>query len=144
MHWQLLMCASAAGLIAHQGLFIRGEWHLKGPRIILGHLTFGGIAWWFLLRHQSATITEHIYGCLWGFGSYIISLFASILIYRLFFHPLRHFPGPRLAAASKLWHIFKCRECKNFRVLEDMHHQYGQFVRTGEVSSMALGPWPAV
>ena len=64
-----------------------------------------------------------------------MSLFSSIIIYRLFFHPLRHFPGSKLAAASKLWHISKCGNGKNFRVLEDTRHQYGQFVRTGELSS---------
>ena len=135
MQWLLLIYAAATGVVAHHGLFIRGEWHLEGPKVIFGHITLGSLASWYFLRHESATIPEHIRLCSLVFGSYIMSLFSSIIIYRLFFHPLRHFPGPKLAAASKLWHVFKCRNGKNFRVLEDMRHQYGQFVRTGELSS---------
>ena len=134
MQWLLLLGAVAAGIIAHRGLFIRGEWHLQVPKVVLGHITLGGFAWWFFLRHESITISEHIRLSSLVFGSYIISMFSSIIIYRLFFHRLRNFPGPRLAAASKLWHLFKCRNGKNFRVLEDTRHQYGQFVRTGKLS----------
>ena len=134
MQWLLLIDAAVAGIIAHCGLFIRVEWHLEGPKVMFGHIALGSLAWWFFLRHESVTISEHIRLCSLVFGSYIISLFSSIVIYRLFFHRLRDFPGSRLAAASKLWHIFKCRHSKNFRILEDTYRQYGQFVRTGKLS----------
>ena len=101
---------------------------------MFGHIALGSLAWWFFLRHESVTISEHIRLCSLVFGSYIISLFSSIVIYRLFFHRLRDFSGPRLAAVSKLWHIFKCGHGKNFRILEDTHRQYGQVVRTGKLS----------
>ena len=135
MLWLFLIDAAAAGVVAHHALFIRGEWHLEGPKVILGHIIVSSLAWWCFLRQESATLPENIRLCSLVFGSYLISLFSSIIVYRLFFHPLRHFPGPKLAAASKLWHVFKCRHRKNFRVLEDARRQYGQFVRTGELSS---------
>lgn len=91
--------------------------------MIFGHIALSSLAWWYFFRHESATIPEHIRLCSLVSGSYIIALFFSIIIYRLIFHPLRHFPGPKLAAASKLWQIFKCRNGKNFRVLEDTRHQ---------------------
>ena len=135
MQWILLIDAATAGLVAHHGLFIRGEWHLDGPKIVFGHVALSTVVWWYFLRHMSTSVTEHICLCSLVFGVYLLSLFSSIIIYRLFFHPLRHFPGPRFAAASKFWHIFKCRNGKNFRVLEDLRHLYGQFVRTGELPS---------
>ena len=119
MQWLLLIDAAAAGIIAHCGLLIRVEWHLEGPKVMFGHIALGGLAWWFFLRHESVTISEHIRLCSLVFGSCMISLFSSIVIYRLFFHRLRDFPGPRLAAASKLWHIFKCRHDKSFRISTD-------------------------
>ena len=134
MRWISLIDAAAAGVVAHHALFIRGEWHLEGPRVILGHILLGSLAWWYFLRQESAGVLEHIRLCSLVFGTYMVSLFSSIIVYRLFLHPLRHFPGPTLAAVSKLWHVFKCRDGKNFRVLEEMRHRYGQFVRTGELS----------
>ena len=107
---------------------------LGRTKVILGHVVLSSLAWWYFLRQESATGLERIRLCSLAFGTYIVSLFSSIIVYRLFFHPLRHFPGPTLAAASKLRHVFKCRHGKNFRVLEDAHHQYGNFVRTGELS----------
>ena len=62
---------------------------------------------------------------------YLFSLFGSIVTYRLFFHRLRHFPGPKMAAASKLWHVWKCRASRGHHVLNEIHDQYGTFVRTG-------------
>lgn len=52
-----------------------------------------------------------------------------ICVYRLFFHPLKHIPGPRLAAISGLYEAFY--ECfkpgqYHFRV-DKMHQRYGTF-----------------
>ncbi|KAH7311563.1 benzoate 4-monooxygenase cytochrome P450 [Stachybotrys elegans] len=67
-----------------------------------------------------------------GYGlAYHTGLFCSILTYRLFFYPLCQFPGPRLAAVSKLWHVWKCRSSLGHLVLEEWRQQYGPFVRTG-------------
>lgn len=132
MQWTLVLIGTVAGLFAHHGLFIWGEWHLATTRVIFGHIALVVAAWRYSLRHESAaTLLEHTHVCLLFFGSYIISLFSSIIVYRLFFHRLRHFPGPRLAAASKFWHVFKSIDGTNFRLLEDMRQQYGNFVRTG-------------
>ncbi|KAL8996989.1 MAG: hypothetical protein Q9169_003640 [Polycauliona sp. 2 TL-2023] len=131
MQWLLLMIPAVAGFLAHYGFFFHGEWHLKGSNVLLAHAALAIITWWYLLRPASATASESVYLCTICFGSYLFALFSSILTYRLFFHPLRHLPGPRLAACSKLWHVFKCRDGINFNVLEEMRLRYGGFVRTG-------------
>lgn len=63
--------------------------------------------------------------------SYNAALFSSILLYRRFFHRLRDFPGPTWAGLTKFWHVFHCLDSQNHLLLEDLHHKYGQFVRTG-------------
>lgn len=64
-------------------------------------------------------------------GSFTLALFLSMAIYRTFFHRIRHFPGPRLARVSKLWHTYHCLNGQNHLLLERLHRQYGDFVRTG-------------
>lgn len=63
--------------------------------------------------------------------SYHAALFSSILLYRRFFHRLRDFPGPTWAGLTKFWHVFHCLDSQNHLLLEDLHQNYGQFVRTG-------------
>ena len=64
-------------------------------------------------------------------ASFSTGLFSSMAIYRLFFHRARHFPGPKLAAVSKLYHVYQCRKGQNHLFLKQLHERYGTFVRTG-------------
>lgn len=127
-----LLTAAAAGPVVHLGIFIRGEWHLESPKIISSHLAVAGLAWWYLVRHHLGTIQEQVTLILLAFAVYVISLGSSIVTYRLFFHQLRHYPGPKLAAMSTFWKVLHCRKGKKFIALEDAHCRYGQIVRTGQ------------
>ncbi|KAI9435538.1 putative P450 monooxygenase [Lactarius indigo] len=61
----------------------------------------------------------------------ILSLFVWRIVYNLYFHPLSHFPGPKLAACSRLWLAY--RELIKGESLSDLraqlHRQYGEIVR---------------
>jgi hypothetical protein len=62
-----------------------------------------------------------------------IGLFLSIGIYRLFFHRLRHFPGPIGAKLSRLYAtLLASRNIQYYKEVENLHRQYGDFVRTGK------------
>lgn len=53
----------------------------------------------------------------------------ATVVYNLYFHPLRHFPGPFLCRASSLpWALLYCKGIIPFKVHE-WHNQYGHAVR---------------
>lgn len=64
---------------------------------------------------------------LWGLAS-IIVWFALRSIYRLYFHPLSKFPGPKLAAITSGYEFYYnvVRRGMFIWEIERMHQQYGQ------------------
>ncbi|KAI0399986.1 cytochrome P450 monooxygenase-like protein [Xylaria palmicola] len=50
-------------------------------------------------------------------------------IYRLYFHPLAKFPGPRLAAVSDLWYVKTYTGGRTPFVMLETHRKYGDVVR---------------
>ncbi|KAI1169042.1 benzoate 4-monooxygenase cytochrome P450 [Nemania serpens] len=125
--------ASVVGLLVHRCLFIHGEWHLHGPTIASVHLISFAIllpiSYQYCYYSSPSENPYIVYAS--TVASYLCSLLASIALYRLYFHPLQSFPGPRLAALSKLWHVWKCRDSRDYQVLESWRRQYGTIVRTG-------------
>jgi hypothetical protein len=65
--------------------------------------------------------------------SFNAGLFTSMVIYRVFFHRLRRFPGPVGAKVTRFWSAWiTSREVKYHKEVARMHEQYGDFVRTGK------------
>ena len=56
---------------------------------------------------------------------------AGLCIYNVFFHPLRHFPGPKLGASTQLVNVYYILRGVNSRYLCDLHEKYGDVVRSG-------------
>lgn len=123
--------AIIGGLVAHHGFFIRGEWHMSSVKILSTHAALGVLLFWVLRRTNDAL--ADVFRAITAItGWYLAAFFASMTVYRLFFHATSGFPGPKLAAVTKFWHIFYIRDSRNFRFLQRMHEKYGQFVRTGK------------
>jgi hypothetical protein len=57
----------------------------------------------------------------------LILYYATVAFYRLFFHPLAHFPGPKLAAATRWYEAYFdviCNGQYQFEIVK-MHKKYG-------------------
>ena len=60
----------------------------------------------------------------------LIVYIAIKTVYRLYFHPLAKFPGPRLAAASTLWNAYYDLCTPGLvKKLPKIHKEYGSVVR---------------
>ena len=137
---QIKLCiAAAVGILSHNLIFIRNEHHIQAPQlfrffILLSLFLFIGEAriWALSDSGQAARVSTLIV------LSYSASLFTSIAIYRIFLHKLREFPGPIGARVSKFWHVGKLLRQPNFKLLDELHQQYGDFVRTGEHHSTIM------
>ena len=88
----------------HVFVFSHGEWHLWVLRILFGHL-ISSFAVFVLQSFARDTSVVSTRSCLRLCVTYLLSLWSSIFIYRIFLHRTRKFPGPRLAAVTKLWHV---------------------------------------
>ena len=57
------------------------------------------------------------------------AFYACKVIYRIYFHPLSSYPGPKLAAATRLWYIYKlyCGELP--QTIAALHREYGSVLR---------------
>lgn len=63
---------------------------------------------------------------------FLIGLFSSIGLYRVFFHRCRHFPGPLGARLSKFWALIQAAETVQWNEkVRELHSVYGDFVRIG-------------
>ncbi|KAK2873645.1 hypothetical protein FQN49_002198 [Arthroderma sp. PD_2] len=134
------VAASIVGIIAHHAVFKEGEWHMKAPILTKFYFSIT----------SAVVIGEALYSVYYDIpniwrGAILItittlSLFASIIFYRIFFHRDRRFPGPFLAGVTKLWHTFHCAGAQNHLVVEKLHRKYGDFVRTGPAEITIFHP----
>jgi hypothetical protein len=72
-----------------------------------------------------------------------VVLFVSKTVYNLWLHPLRHYPGPRVAAASRLWYVSKVIGGRHKYAIQKLHDQYGLVVRIApnELSYIDPNAW---
>lgn len=65
-------------------------------------------------------------------GNNSIQITVSFLyrcVYNLFFHPLKHIPGPLLARATAFPYVYKIRTGEMHSWLQEQHEKYGEVVR---------------
>jgi hypothetical protein len=64
----------------------------------------------------------------WSFTG---AIWLSMGVYRAFFHRLGRYPGPFLARLSQLWRVWKNLRGEHYRVVNELHMRYGEYVRVG-------------
>ena len=130
-----LCLAVLAGFISHIAFFIHGEHHLQAPNIFRTYIAMTVSL--FLLERISVSTNfrEAAIAVTLVLASYSTALFTSVTIYRTIFHKLNSFQGPFLAKVTKFWNVAKAMHSTNYRLMDDLHRQYGDFVRTGKRQS---------
>jgi hypothetical protein len=129
---QIAATFSGLGILSHQ-LILTGEIDSAVGSLLVGSfLTWAGLATSFakvLDLDIIVAIAKSALACL----SFLVGLGASIVVYRLFFHPLRHFPGRWGAKISRFYTVWitKTSDFMYHHELERLHAEFGDFVRTG-------------
>ena len=65
----------------------------------------------------------------WVLAALLLGL--TPIIYNVFLHPLRHFPGPRMAGATSWWRAYKevFQQVTMAQLLFDLHQEYGKMMK---------------
>jgi hypothetical protein len=64
-------------------------------------------------------------------ASSVLLMLLSIVLYRLYLHPLSRVPGPRLAAVSNVWYGYQVCTGRLLQIGKELHTKYGPIVRVG-------------
>ena len=128
---QVLVWVAGIGILSHLGYFIRGEHHLEAQLLMRLSIILPLIFTIVQFRIGRLELQQAAWNSFLIVTTYCTALFTSMIIYRAFFHRLRDFPGPRMAKITKLWHVSKISNFDNYRQVDRLHAQYGDFVRTG-------------
>jgi hypothetical protein len=129
----LFAAAAISGVVAHLGFFKRVEVDTH-PLLIAVAFLGAPFAIKQLLNSYFDQYAEITIGTSYlVVGCFLSSLWASMLIYRAFFHPLHEFPGPVPAKLSKIWALTQTIKTgmRWYQVDVALHQKYGDYVRTG-------------
>ncbi|KAL7908177.1 cytochrome P450 [Trichoderma velutinum] len=128
MRYELLCVASAsAGVASHLLYFIHGHKAMQAPKILIFYLMAECLLWircFYLQGVFQGTLRATAISL-----SYFLGLFASIAVYRLFFHRLRRFPGPFAAKLTKFYGPYSARGGKSHIKFVELFEKYGDIVR---------------
>lgn len=138
----LVATASVSGVFAHQ-LFFRRVDVDNHPFLLLTASFALYLALAAFLQAQYAQYTSILASHGVAFllmSSFVTSIWASMLTYRAFFHPLSKFPGPFSARLSKFWAVRQALQSglKWYKVDAALHEKYGDYVRTGMLVSCMI------
>lgn len=120
--------AAASIAVAGHRLF----WRRRDPQPIPTVLSTL-VAHIILVHHLYGLSSTRIAGCvIIGDVVFAVTLVASMVIYRLWFHPLRHLPAPTpLASASLIYRYAHALTGKQSIRMTEWHEQLGDYVRYG-------------
>ncbi len=128
------VASSIAGLVSHFLYYSHGEHHMSAPVLFYFYILLILAIFAYETQRDDHGYLKDLQSTSVTITAYALSLYTSIIIYRICFHRLRRFPGPSLARVSKLWHVYRARQSLNHQLMQDLHKKYGSFVRTGKVN----------
>jgi hypothetical protein len=127
-----LPTAIALGIIVHNLLFKYIELDIYLPHLFVTSILTGSALTYAHIHFENVSVVESILKVSAETICFTVGVFFSMVVYRLFFHRLRHFPGPFWARASRFYAMRLAAKNVQYHVeLEKLHEQYGDFIRTG-------------
>jgi hypothetical protein len=125
------LIAFVGGIASHVLYFNRGEHHFYGFLYLYTFLIAcaGGVV--TLSKVHGFSGPEAILSTSLAGLSYLVGVFGSTLVYRLFVSPLNRFPGPWPAKISNFYMSSKLGNSDAFYQLQALHEKYGPIVRIG-------------
>lgn len=78
-----------------------------------------------------------------GYYCFQYSIYFHIAFYRLFWHDLRSFPGPKIAALTQGWILKEAYLGRTRFTMKELGEKYGEWVRIGESQNQRNShePW---
>ena len=131
--------AFASGVGAHLTFFRRGEHHMDGLRYVQTAIVAYAIAVYGAI-HFGLGLTDAAIEISKIAAFFLAGVYSSLCVYRVFFHPLRKFPGPLGARLSDLYFSSYLRKRDAWRQLAALHKQYGNYVQLGSNTLSVTDP----
>lgn len=135
-NFEPLSTAFALGILIHGLIFQNIELDIYIPHLlVISICAIAGLSYAHISLTNlsvsgaiSRTVTEGT--------CFIIGLFTSMVVYRLFFHRIRKFRGPIWARVSRFYAVYLAAKNVQYHVeLRKLHAQYGDFIRTGKTNT---------
>ncbi|KAG8528870.1 uncharacterized protein KY384_006559 [Bacidia gigantensis] len=101
-------------------------------------VTFTGIA--FFVGYLDLTVRNAIDAVAPALASYLLGLYGSLIIYRVFFHPLKAFPGPLSVKVSSIAFSARLLSLDAHKKVLALHQRHGDFVRVGSSDLSIIHP----
>lgn len=127
------LCLHAAwfGALSHLLYYIKGYRDPQSPSIALVHSLLLPVIATAITTTQGLKFVSFLASVqIWT--SYHVGLFASIVLYRVYFHPLARVPGPSWAKVTKIPTIAIARHGKLHELHTEWARKYGAIVRIGQ------------
>ena len=137
-----VLVAAALSSTSHYAFWVRSEFDGILYRFMPGIFLLQGMSVMFL-NYMGLTVIESGLGLGAIQTTYLVTLFASIALYRLFFHPTRIYPGPFCARLWSWWKIkaFIDHNEQGYAVFDELHPEYGDVIRIGWSSLPRITPF---
>jgi hypothetical protein len=130
---QVLLALAIAGVSAHLLYWIHGEKSMKAVHAWLwSHVALNAALSLVAIRSGTLGAWQSLAWLSLLNVSFYMPLFTSIVVYRVFFHRLRTFPGPTALSISKLAAAYaNVAKNQDARRIWALHKRYGNIVRIG-------------
>lgn len=135
----LAVASASGGVLSHLVYFIHGHRSMEAPKIVGFYIVAVCLLWMRCIYLQGA-----VYGASTAAiisASYFLGLFTSIIVYRIFFHRLRRFPGPFAAKITKLYGPYLALDRKPHLHWSKLFDKYGDIIRIGKPSVKQISMW---